>query len=49
MKNTGCRKVVQDRGIASRGTEVKGSKVCEDGRKETNSLQTVFFIQSQIL
>lgn len=49
MKITGHRKVVQDGGIASRGTEAKGSKLYEDGRKETNLLQTVFFIQSQIL
>lgn len=48
MKNTGHRKAVQDRETANRGTEARGSKACEDGRRETNLLQTVFFIQSQI-
>lgn len=34
-ENYGCRKVVQDRGIASRGTEAK--QVCE-GRQEGDQL-----------
>lgn len=47
-KKSGQRKVVQDRERANRGTETWVSKACEDGRRETNLLQTVFFIQSQI-
>lgn len=47
-KKSGQRKVVQDRERANRGTETWVSKACEDDRRETNLLQTVFFIQSQI-
>lgn len=47
-KKSEHRKVVQDRGRANRGTEAWVSKACEDGRRETNLLQTVFFIQRQI-